>query len=53
MARWMARRTRTSWNGFFFWFIQKAWITLWLNAAAVTPGISLALRHDTGSMRRA
>jgi hypothetical protein len=49
----MARRTRTSPNGFLFWFIQKAWITLWLNAAAVTFGISFALRHDTGSRSRA
>ena len=53
MARWMARRTRTSANGFFFWFIQKAWITRWLKAAAVTFGISLALRQETGSRSRA
>jgi hypothetical protein len=33
--------------------VQKAWMTDWLKAAAVTPGISLALRQETGSSSRA
>ena len=54
MARWMARRTRGSSSAlFFFMFIQNAWMTDWLKAAAVTPGISLALRQETGSSSRA
>ena len=28
-ARWKARRTRGSSNGFFLLFIQVAWMTLW------------------------
>jgi hypothetical protein len=53
IARCMARRTRTSASGFFFIFIQTAWITLWLKAAALTPCIAFALRQDTGSRSRA
>ena len=54
IARWMARRTRGIGERLvFFMFIQKAWMTLWLKAAAVTPCISLALRQDTGSRSRA
>jgi hypothetical protein len=50
----MARRTFGSASALFFWvFVQNAWMTDWLNAAAVTPCISLALRQDTGSSRRA
>jgi hypothetical protein len=50
----MARRTRGSLSAlFFFWLHQNAWMTLWLNAAAVTFFISLALRQETGSSRRA
>ena len=53
-ARCIARRTRGSCSAlFFFWLKKTACTTDWLKAAAVTPGISLALRHDTGSMSRA
>ena len=53
MARWSARRTRGSSNGFRFMLKKYAWMTDWFIAVAVTPGISLALRQETGSMIRA
>ena len=53
VARCSARRTRGSSNGLRFMLKKYAWMTDWFIAVAVTPGISLALRQETGSMIRA